>query len=71
MTELERIATALERIAEQLSLLLPLPSIPSPPERPLGKEAISYVDEDQLIELEEEEQRLISQGRIPTVNNED
>ncbi len=67
---IERIAFELECIRTILERYFVVPVVPSPPERKLGKEAISYLDESQVLELEEEELRQISRGLIPSDQND-
>lgn len=61
---LSRIAEALEGILQHLALIAPPPSVPCPPDKPMGREAIQFIDEEQLWELEQEEQR--TTGNFPS-----
>lgn len=60
-----RIADELELIRAVLERAFPALPVPVPPERLLGSEAISYIEDDQLVELEEEELRQKMRGLIP------
>lgn len=67
---LERIAFELECIRELMERFMVVPSLPTPPEKLLGKEAITYFDEASAIAEEEEELRQISRGLIPTLSDD-
>ena len=66
-SELSRIAFELECIREILERALPPQALPVPPEKKFGKEAISYIDEETIVELEEEELRQTLRGVIPAL----
>lgn len=59
---LERVAVALERIADHLEHLAPIPEYKVPDE-PFGSEAISYLDEEKLAEWEAEQKYQKEKGR--------
>jgi hypothetical protein len=52
---LSRIASALERIADRLELIFLPPPEYKVPTKPFGREAITYLDEKELWELEQKE----------------
>jgi hypothetical protein len=52
---LERIAQALEGILQHLQIMFPAPQLPNYPEKPFGREAVTYLDEQELCEKEERE----------------
>lgn len=54
---LSRIAEALEGILQHLALIAPPPVVPCPPAKPMGRDAIQFIDEEQLWQLEQEELR--------------
>ena len=66
---LERIATSLEAIRVWLEAFAPLPTLPQPPEKPLGPEAISYIDEEALWQIEQEETRAKARG-LPDISSD-
>lgn len=67
---LERIASELEQIRYLLERFMPIDPIPSPPEKLLGKESITYLNESSIVELEEEELRQINRGLNPGLQDE-
>lgn len=68
--ELERIGFELEQIRLILERAIPPPSIPMPLERKLGRESITYIDEDEFLEHENEEIRQTARGIIPNVETD-
>lgn len=67
---LEKIATELEFIRTLLERFIIIDPVPVPPEVKLGKESISYLNEQSIVELEEEELRQLSRGLNPNLISE-
>jgi len=70
-SELERIAAALETIVQRLDEVLPPPILSNPPDRPFGADAVSYLDDEQLWQIEQEQTRLKERGLPETVSSDD
>ncbi len=66
-TELEKIGYELEQIRLILERAIPPAALPTPLEKKLGKEAITYFDEDIAVEFEAERDRQLERGLIPDV----
>ena len=65
MTPEERSAVALEKIVELLDRLCPAPVLPNYPDKPWGREHLTYLDEEELLRQEQEAARLKELGRKP------